>query len=510
MEIDRRLYINTFALIFSFLVNLLINFFLTPYIVKNVGAEAYGFVGLANNIINYAQVFSVALNSLAARFIAISYHQNDYEKASKYMSSVLIGNLFCVAIISIVVFVLIINIDGFLHIEQFLIGDIKLLFILIYLNYIFITVFSVYNVATFIKNRLDLASIRNVISSIIRVAVLIFCFSLFNIHVYYIGLSVLLCSIYLFVSNFMLTKKLTPEISFSWKLYDFKLVKDVVSSGIWNSLSRLSDILSKGLDLLFVNLFVGGVAMGNLSISQTVPLIILSAFGLLASVFAPDITKSYAHGNIDDIKSNLIFSVKLFSLLSSLPLALFYSFGDIFYKLWMPEQDSQFLLTLSVLGTIDLCVVLLQEPMWNIFTVTNRLKETSLILLLFGALNSVSILIVAFLDLNVTFKLYLIVFSHCFWNVIRGLTFQPLYTAHLLGLNRKTFYPFILKNILLIVFLYSAFKGVRGFIIIDDWSSLIIVSLLCLVLGGMFNVFCVLTGTEQKKVFGKIIVKFRG
>lgn len=508
MIVGRRLYINTFALISSFCINLLINFFLAPYIVKNIGAEAYGFVGLANTMINYAQVFSVALNSLAARFIAISYHQCDYRKASRYMSSVLIGNLFCVAIVSVVVSFIIVNIETFLHIEQSLVMDVKLLFILIYINYIFIAVFSVYNVATFIKNRLDLASIRNVISSIIKVFVLVFCFSQFSIHVYYIGLSAFLCNVYLFASNFVLTKKLTPEISFSWNLYSWRVIKEVVSSGIWNSLSKLSDILSKGLDLLFVNLFIGGAAMGQLSISQTIPMIILSAFGVLASVFAPDITKSYALGNMEDIKKNLIFSIKFFSLLSSLPLALLYSFGDDFYKLWLPNQDAHFLSYLSILGTIDLCVILLQEPMYNIFVVTNKLKETSLVLLLFGVLNCFSMLVIALLDIDTTSKLYFIVFSHCFWNIIRGITYQPLYVARLLGLAKKTFYPFIIKNILSITLFCFLFKGIKNIYSIDNWISLITVSFLCVFFGGIINVLLLFNKIEQKKIIDKIKLKF--
>ena len=57
--------------IVAILVNTAINFCVVPYVSENVGVEAYGFVTLANTLITYIDVISVALNSFAA-FIACS------------------------------------------------------------------------------------------------------------------------------------------------------------------------------------------------------------------------------------------------------------------------------------------------------------------------------------------------------------------------------------------------------------------------------------------------------
>lgn len=68
---NKRLAINIIANIIAFAVNFVISFFLTPYIVETVGKEAYGFVSLGNNFVNYASLITVALNSMASRFITI-------------------------------------------------------------------------------------------------------------------------------------------------------------------------------------------------------------------------------------------------------------------------------------------------------------------------------------------------------------------------------------------------------------------------------------------------------
>lgn len=59
----------------NFAVNMGIGFAITPFIVSRVGAEAYGFAGLANTMVGYATLFTIALNSVAGRFITVAYHQ---------------------------------------------------------------------------------------------------------------------------------------------------------------------------------------------------------------------------------------------------------------------------------------------------------------------------------------------------------------------------------------------------------------------------------------------------
>ena len=51
-----------------------ISFVLTPIVLAKLGDEAYGFVGLVNNFVSYVSIVTGALNSMASRFITVSYH----------------------------------------------------------------------------------------------------------------------------------------------------------------------------------------------------------------------------------------------------------------------------------------------------------------------------------------------------------------------------------------------------------------------------------------------------
>ena len=71
MSEKKQTVVNLIAKIISYGATLLISFFLTPYLVEKLGKEAYSFYPIANNFVNYMGVITIALNSMASRFITI-------------------------------------------------------------------------------------------------------------------------------------------------------------------------------------------------------------------------------------------------------------------------------------------------------------------------------------------------------------------------------------------------------------------------------------------------------
>lgn len=67
----KQLSINLITQLISFVLNLGISFFLTPFVIEHIGKDVYGFVGLANNFTSYVSVFTVALNGILSRYVTI-------------------------------------------------------------------------------------------------------------------------------------------------------------------------------------------------------------------------------------------------------------------------------------------------------------------------------------------------------------------------------------------------------------------------------------------------------
>ena len=159
----------------------------------------------------------------------------------------------------------------------------------------------------------------------------------------------LVCTIYISVYNWYYHKKLLPELRIKRKYYNWKYVKELIFSGIWNTINQTGQILLSGLDLLIANLFVGATPMGALSLAKTVPNIILGLAGTLTSIFAPTLTIDYARNDKGSLKNNLKNGMKLTGVLLTIPFSILIIYGKEFYSLWVPSQDASVLQILSIL-----------------------------------------------------------------------------------------------------------------------------------------------------------------
>ena len=158
----KRLAINMAAQVISFAVSVGISFFLTPFIVEKLGREAYGFVGLANDFIGYAQILVTALNSMAARFITISIHREEYDTANEYFTSLIIANAIITAVLTVPAVLVVLFMDRLLNVPAAILGDVRLLWALLFFQALASVVTSVFSNATYVKNRLDLSSRRSI------------------------------------------------------------------------------------------------------------------------------------------------------------------------------------------------------------------------------------------------------------------------------------------------------------------------------------------------------------
>lgn len=488
---NKQSIINLVAQAFMFAVNLCISFFLVPYITKAIGVEAYGFVGLANDFVSYAQIITLAINSMAARFITIKVHAGKTEEANKYYSSVVISNIILSSILAIVGILLIVFLEHFVNISSSLIFDVKLLFALMFANFIISIITSTFSVATFCTNKLYLTSIKTIVSQIMRVIVLFSCFFLFKPSVYYIGLASVISTAYLGYCNYKYSKTLTPELVISRKYFNIKYIKILLSSGIWNTITKISGILSHGLDLLISNIFIGSTGMGIISVSKTIPSVILNAFGSLASVFAPELTISYAKKDYKEMKRQLLFSIKILGVFSAIPITILFAYGNIFYSLWVPAQNSILLYMLTCISVLGMCMSLPLEPLWNIFTITNKVKNSSIYLLINSVLTIIVVVVLFQFIPNKLIRMFIVVSVSICFSVIRSLTFLPLYGAKCLNLKKTTFYPALIKNLSAIFISTIISIGIKKILNINTWMMLVIAAALTSIITLIISVFLI-------------------
>ena len=509
---NRQMAINLIAAIISFAVNAGINFFLTPYLVKELGTDTYGFIGLANSFVQYATMISSALNAMSGRFISIAYHQGNREKASRLFSSVLVADLFLAAVMLIATSVLTLYLDVFLVIPAHLVNSVKLTFAITFLTFVISIVTAIFTTATFVKNRIDINSIRDIISNLIKIALVVGLFTFLPAQLYYIALATLASGVFLMLANITVKKKILPDIEISFKKFKFKYVITIVAAGIWMSLAQLSNAIISSIDLLICNIALGATLMGVLSIAKTIPHCIGSLISTLAGIFNPHYTILYAKNDIKGLVNEVNFTSRIVSFILTVPIAGFIAFSYEFYTLWQPTKTPDEIYMIQVLSLLTCLMYLFNthtQCMSMLNSVCNKLKIPVLITLGTGIL---SILIVvaalAFGNLG-EYGIYVIAGTSSLLMSLRSLIFIPLYSAHMLKQKWWTFYPSIIRGWIAFFVLIIFFTVVNTLISIHGWFVLICVLLCAGVFGYLLTLPVMFNMRELNLIKQKIIKKLK-
>lgn len=472
----RRFVINFVSNFFSALSGVGISFFLTPYIVEHLGKEAYGFFPLSNSFVMYAGIITTALNSMSSRYITISLEKKNIRKVNVYFNSVLFGNIILSVGFILIGALFCIFINRILDIPTPLFKDVRLLFIFIFISLVINISSAVFSVTAFAVNRFDKLAYINILSNVLKLAAIVLLFYLFTPKIYFLGLSTAAIAVYMFIANYRLTKKLLPEIKIDWSFFSKNALTLLLGSGIWNSVMAMSNVINTQLDLLIANHFFGASGMGFLSLTKFIPNAIYILLGIIVPIFLPEMLKAYANSDLNKLKRNLDLSFKAIFLVVLVPLAVFFVYGEVFFKLWLPTQDAHALHILSIITLTPFIVHGTIETVYHIFVITNKLKIASFWSIFISVLNFILVIV---LCLYSNLGIYSIPVAALISGVFSHLTFTPLYAAYCLNESKWYFFLKMLRGlagfILLVAITFGWMK--LNLIEINSWFSFLLNSL---------------------------------
>lgn len=454
----------------SVVIGYLINFFITPYITDNIGIDAYGFVSIANTTVTYATIITTALTAFIVRYISIAYHEERKKNANKYFSSSLMACVILSVSIFVVMALVTLKLELFLNIPDRLVHSVKVLFILVYINFIITTVTTPYGAAAYIKNRLDITGMAKVIGHLCDAGVLLILFSLFRPEVWFVTIGKITTAIVLLLISKIVTVKLTPELKFKKEDVSFSIIKEMMGNGIWNSLNTLGNTLNSGLDLIIANLMLSGVATGQISVAKTIESMFTMLYQVVFQPFQPRLLKAYASGNKEVLRKELQNSMKICGLFSNIAFAGFFSLGALYFKLWLPSQDYVLLnsLTLAtVAGSITAGVI---QPVYYVNTLTVKTKIPCFLTIVSGLLNIGSMyLLLKYTNLGA----YAIVLTTVVIMTAINLTFNPIYSAKCLNESPVIFYSVIIRHLISAAVMSGVFLAIEHLLQPTTWMGLI-------------------------------------
>lgn len=498
-QMSKNLIMNVLA----YGVQFIISFYISPKIVGAVGTSAYGFIGLANDFVAYAMIITSVFNSVASRFIANAFYQNDNEKANHYFNSLISANLIMAGIFGAVSIALVPNLDKMLVIDPKLVFDVKLTFALVFGSYIITLVTQVFTTSTFVTNRTDIQGIRNIIQHVVRFACVILFLNFISVRIYWVSLAALIAATIVAVMNVGLTKKLTPELKVNLKYAKSSYVIELAKSGCWMALTTISTILLRGLDLTVSNLMLGDYEMGVLSIARTMPNNVTSIINTIAPLFTPVFISYFAKNDTSGLVENIKKTIDKMAVIMFVPITGFIIFSYDFYSLWQKSltKDEVFLITmLSTITVVQAYFNSATATMAQISVVVNKLVLPVWISLGCGVLSlGIELLLLTFTNLG----LYAIVLTPTIVMVARYVIFNSIYAAYCLKQKKTCFLPRVIKTWLSIPILLGSMYVIRLVRPASSWMWLAVDIVICAAIGYAL-MFVIYDTKKVKKLFGKL------
>ena len=499
----KRVAINMTAQLMAFGISMLLSFLLVPAI-ESMIPNAYGFTDVANKFVSAAQIVVSALNTMASRFITIRIHRDEKEEAGQYFSSVFFANVIMAAVFMIPALVVIVYLGRIFQIpEGASLPDIQLLFLFIFLNFTISIITSVFSVASYSRDRLELSSISTVLGEIVRLAVLAVCYLCFRPYLFYVGCASVASTVIQAAANVLFTRRLLPDMKLRLRAFRWKKVWELVSLGAWNSVTRLGQLLLDGLNTTIANIMISAAAMTTVSISGQVPSVITNLMGTIAGVFNPQMTIAYAKKDKKQLLDIIASADRIMIFIISIPIAFLTVFGKSFFELWVGgTQDSTELYILALLNVGTYFVSASIQVLYHVFLILKRVKLNSMVIILSGILTIISVFLI--LDTAPELGVYAIVGVSTIFNLLRNLFFTPLYASYCLKVKWYTFYGDILLGLVSIGAVCLVALPFELFVNIDSWIKLFGIGIVAGPLALLVNFFIVLRKTERSMVINVI------
>lgn len=441
---NKQLAKNGIYNVIQFIINFCISFFFTPYLIRTVGKEAYSFFPLVNNMIGYTSIITTAVGGMAGRFITMRIYNNDKEGASYYFNSVLVANWILSAIFTLLSVVCIVFLPYILTIPETLEYDVKILFMFACASMIVGVASNILGVGTFVKNRVDASASRGIITNLVRVILILFLFAIFRPSIIFMSLSAFVAALLGVYYNIKFKKRFLPEIPIDpMRYFNLSYLKELVNSSIWNSVNQLSFLLLTQLDLLITNIFIGVSETGDYSIAKMMPSLIQSFLIVLVGVFVPQFTILFAKGEYETLVKEINKSVRMMGIVSTIPIGFLMVYGTDFFNLWIPGHVSDNIGILSILTLIPLVFSSCINTLFHVYTITNKLKIPSVILLVNGIVNTVLVLV---LLKTTNIGIFAIPIVSMATLIAKNVTFTPMYAAYCLKQPLFIFHKDLLKG----------------------------------------------------------------
>lgn len=373
MNENKRIVKNSLILYARLLIVSVCSLFTTRYALKALGVDDFGLFSVVGSIIVFMAIINTIMVSTSTRFITVALGRGDIEDANKQFNVNLIIH------IAIAVATLLLALPlGELYIHKFINygGDINNA-IMVYRISIISSVISFigvpYNGLLMAKEKFIVFCSRDVFTAIAKLVTAILLVYYFDNKLLIYALTLGVATAYPTIAFIIYCRKHYPETVRVRLIKDKKRYKEVFTFSAWTAFGAVATIGRQQGAALIINMFFNTVMNTALGIANSVNHLITMFSQNISKPIAPQITKSYAAGDMKRCSTLMVATSKYGFLLMLFISAPFLVKPEWILGLWLGEFP-EYTVTFLILITIDSLIMSMNMGIAEVINAHGNIK----------------------------------------------------------------------------------------------------------------------------------------
>ncbi len=446
----------------------LVNLWLTPFLIGHLGIAAFGMIQLVITVVSYMSILTTALDSALSRFVAIDLGRWDVSAANKTFNSALFGLLGIIAALSPVIIILSLYFSAIFGISPGWERDSSWLFLLIASSFLITVLGGCFSVSCLVHSRFLFINLVNLLGILARVGLILALYTMLPGRLWYVGGASLCAAVVVLTGFVYLWRRLTPELHI--RLADLNRVRlgAMANMGSWVMVNMVGAALLGRVDLLVVNAFFGSAVTGGYASVAQFSIFMEYLVNAASTVIRPIILIKYAQEDWAGLQQLAAQSVKLLGLALGLPVGLLCGFAPSLLTVWLGPSYA-YLAVLLIIIIFHHALNLSVRPLLHVQNAYNKVRWPGIATLLSGLANlGLAILLARW---GGWAAVGVAVATAIAWTAKNGI-YMPIYTAHAMNLRWWTFMPHLIASMAGTALAWGLAYGFTLVRMPDSWLTL--------------------------------------
>lgn len=314
----KRITKNTMMLYIRMLLFVVVSLYTSRVVLEVLGVEDYGLYGLVGGVVGMFSFLNSTMAGATSRFLTFEMGRGDQERVKSTFSSALlihIGIALIVLILSETVGLWYLNNKLVIPETRMYAAHWVLQFSVLSMVVNFTQV--PYNAAIIAHEKMDVYAYVELLHVFLKLGIVyLLTIGKFDKLILYAFLVLVVNVLIAFIYRIYCIKHY-EEAKFSFK-FDNKISKEILSFSLYNLLGNMGTVVNTQVTAFVINKFFGLIFNAASTVATTVSSVITGFSSNIMTAFRPQITKSYAAGDLDGFQSLLSWAIKSILLVYAL------------------------------------------------------------------------------------------------------------------------------------------------------------------------------------------------